>query len=421
MLNWAYTRIPYYKKPFETAGVFRTPEKIRLEALCDLPPVTKAAIRQHEELFTPQDLPGHSRVRLYHTGGTTGDPLVLKGDETFWDWYLASIWNSYEMMGLRIGMPYFYFWGAPQDLPRCSLDLKARLWIGLIQNRQVLNCSMLSEKVMAEHIHRINCMPSHRHMVAYVHELYETACFCLDAGLRVSRPFEGISTTTAPLTEAMRQTIETVFHGPVYSRYGSREIGDMACECPYQQGLHVNPMYVYLEVVDDAGHPLPYGEEGRILVTSLHNRLMPLVRYEVQDMGVLRGPSTCRCGHQWLTFEQITGRTREKLVLPDGSTFGNVFLHYAMAPLPDLRGYQLHQTALNRVEVHLLSPVENYLAVHRQAVEESRARFMQSTANQLQVTYHQVDALEKAPSGKRLVILNKIPAAGNEAPVSPPY
>jgi phenylacetate-CoA ligase len=280
--------------------------------------------------------------------------------------------------------------------------------VDCIQNRYVLNCRLLSDELMARHIETINRKPGHRYMVAYVSELYDLACFCLENNLTVKKPFKGICTTTGELTEEMRETIASVFHGPVYSRYGSREIGDIAVECEFTNGLHVNPLLSYIEVVDDHGEPVPAGEEGRILVTGLRNDLMPLIRYEIQDMGILKEPYPCRCGRHWTTFARITGRVSEHLLLPDGSRFGKVFLQYAMESYTALWGYQLHQMSPTHVEVQLVSPVQNYVETHTQEIQLSDSRLRQCTGNQICFTYRQVDALEKAASGKRLVILNKI-------------
>ncbi len=85
----------------------------------------------------------------------------------------------------------------------------------------------------------------------------------------------------------MREKIQQVFQCRVYDRYGSREFGDMVCENPNMDGLWVAPWGCYLEVVDTHGQRLPDGVEGEILVTSLTNHAMPLIRYKIGDRGVL--------------------------------------------------------------------------------------------------------------------------------------
>ncbi len=408
LIQNAYERVPYYQQQFTIHKLVDATGKIHFDRFTELPPLTRETIREYTPSLISNDIAKRKRIIKLSTGGTTGDPISPYADLQYWDWYLAATYFFYEWMGLKLGMPYLYFWGAPQDLGLQGYNLKSKIWVNLIQNRHVLNCRALSEEIMARFITEMNQMPHRKHMVACVNELYDLACFSLDNKLPITHPFEGILVTTAALTEEMRQTIQSVFHGPVYSRYGSREAGDIASECFFQDGLHINPLFSYIEIVDDEGKPVPPGIEGRILITDLHNDVMPLIRYEVQDMGILREYTPCLCGRHWDTFEQITGRLHERLILPNGATFGKVFLHYPMDIFTDLRAYQIHQLAPDTIEVHLVSPDPNYLETHQYEIQESHHRFQSCTQNMLKVSYHQVAELEKAPSGKRLVIINKI-------------
>ena len=99
-----------------------------------------------------------------------------------------------------------------------------------------------------------------------------------------------------------RCVIEEAFGRPVTNRYGCEEVSLIACECEEHRGLHLNADGVYGEVVPD-DRPAPGPAAGRLLVTDLTNRAMPLVRYQVGDVVVptdrraLRpGPAAHRAG-----------------------------------------------------------------------------------------------------------------------------
>lgn len=85
--------------------------------------------------------------------------------------------------------------------------------------------------------------------------------------------------------------------------------------------MHVNTDVSVLEIVDEAGRPVDPGDEGRLVVTSLYNRTMPFIRYELGDRAVLRPRDAggCRCGHQGPSLSLIGGRDEDYLILPDGS------------------------------------------------------------------------------------------------------
>jgi phenylacetate-CoA ligase len=349
-------------------------------------------------------------VRVLPTSGTTGTVVRTYQDQASWDWYQAQIRFFYQWAGLSVGTPHFYLWGTPRDFTYQSTShwksVCHALWMQHIQCQHVMNCRTMSEDRMAAYIRQINAHPGIRHLSAYTHELYQLACFSLDHNLPIRHSFQGILVTTARLTEPMRQTIEVVFHCPVQSRYGSREFGDLACECHFQNGYHINPFYAYVEVVDEAGQPLPYGEVGRIVVTSLKNAYMPLIRYEIGDMGVMREPAYCRCGRSWPTLESIAGRIHESILLPDGATVGSVFINYALEYLNDVRCYQLHQVDATTLEVQFVSMLSNYVDTHPEGIAFAKKRLEEVTHFQMTIRFRQVETLQRSSSGKTPLIVS---------------
>lgn len=415
-LTHAAQRIPFYRDRFEAAGVTRDGSLTHWDALANLPPLTRQDVQayfsepaMYLDPSIPELVPPSSRVHRLTTSGTTGTVSHVYLEEDGWEWYKANTWFYFQWMGLSMGMPYLFFWGTPRDFYPARRGLSNWIWMDVIQNRHILDCRYLSEATMFQHLQSINRMVDHQHLVAYTHELYDLACFSLAQNIPVTRPFQGIMVTTARLTETMRETLQQVFHGPVLSRYGSREVGDVACECPYQKGFHIHPFYTYLEVVDEAGYPVPPGEEGRILVTNLRNPLMPLIRYEIGDTGVLNEPQSCACGRAWPTLAAITGRVYERLVLPDGATIGNVFLNYALEELVDVQHYQLHKLAPDWLEIRIVAPELDYAKAYPHALEHVQSRLENLTNRQMRVTFRQVEAMDKAPSGKQPIFVSHVP------------
>lgn len=123
-------------------------------------------------------------------------------------------------------------------------------------------------------------------------------------------------TTGEGLSEETRRLARETFGARVTDCYSSEEIGQVALQCPRHDHLHVLGMNVLVEVVDQEGRPCPSGVAGRLLVTALHSHAMPLIRYEVGDVGIA-GPA-CDCGITLPVLERIMGRTRDVVALPDG-------------------------------------------------------------------------------------------------------
>jgi len=103
----------------------------------------------------------------------------------------------------------------------------------------------------------------------------------------------------------------------VYNVYGLSEMcgPGVAIECPVQEGLHLREDHYLAEIVDpDSGEPLPEGEEGELVLTTLTRQAMPLLRYRTRDITrIIAEP--CPCGSQHRRIASIVGRTDDMLIV----------------------------------------------------------------------------------------------------------
>ena len=121
-----------------------------------------------------------------------------------------------------------------------------------------------------------------------------------------------------PWSEAMRAQIEALLPLKALDIYGLSEIigPGVACECvEAQAGLHVNEDHFLVEVVDPAsGRPLPPGDRGELVFTTLTKEAMPLLRYRTGDLAAL-DRSACACGRTLARMSKVTGRRDDMLVI----------------------------------------------------------------------------------------------------------
>jgi phenylacetate-CoA ligase len=115
---------------------------------------------------------------------------------------------------------------------------------------------------------------------------------------------------------ATRRRIETGFDAPVFDIYGVTECNVVAWECPELGHLHVCDDNVALEVLRD-GVPVSEGEQGDVVLTSLHSYTMPIIRRSLGDLAA-RGPDPCPCGQPFPTIGPVQGRVADYFHLPDG-------------------------------------------------------------------------------------------------------
>lgn len=159
-------------------------------------------------------------------------------------------------------------------------------------------------------------------------------------------------TSAEVLEPADRQLIEEVFGCPVFNRYGCREVGVIASECPAHQGLHIAAEGLLVEIVQ-GNDPVRPGESGAILVTDLLNLGMPLIRYRIGDMGTWE-EGQCPCGRGLPRLREVSGRVTDFLVGADGRLVSGVYLAtYVVARRTSLGQVQILQEEPGRVRYRI--------------------------------------------------------------------
>lgn len=128
---------------------------------------------------------------------------------------------------------------------------------------------------------------------------------------------KGLQTVSQTLTTDMRLSITKVFGQPVFQNYGLNEIGLVASMCQHNR-YHVHEEHCHVELITEDGRPAKPGERGRLLITTLTNSAMPLIRYETEDTAE-RADDQCPCGRSLMSFIDVEGRYRRLAQLPPGS------------------------------------------------------------------------------------------------------
>lgn len=321
IIHHSLEHVPYYRQsvPVEGDGASMDPQKL----LARFPILTKDIIRQHLDELRSDDL--SQRKWAYNTsGGSTGEPVKFIQDRHFMDRQTAIQWLSFNWAGRHLGQPAIHFWGSERDILYHSEKLDRRIILS-ITNDRYFNTFRMTPDQIREYLQIIN-QTSPRLIVAYAQSMFDLARFAEKEGIAMEP--QTVMTSAETLYPAIRQTIESVFHCRVFNRYGSREAGDIACECSEHTGMHVFPWGNYVEIVDDKGQPVPAGTEGNILVTNLNNYAMPLIRYAIGDRGIMSLSNECPCGLQGPKLQEIAGRSTDTFKKIDGTlVYGGYFTH----------------------------------------------------------------------------------------------
>jgi len=121
----------------------------------------------------------------------------------------------------------------------------------------------------------------------------------------------------------MRQQLEAKLSIKAYDIYGLSEVlgPGVSMECQCQQGMHIFEDHFIAEVIDpETGEPLPFGQQGELVFTSLTKEAFPIIRYRTRDITVLT-EEPCACGRTHVRMRRVTGRTDDMLIIRGVNVF----------------------------------------------------------------------------------------------------
>jgi phenylacetate-CoA ligase len=224
-----------------------------------------------------------------------------------------------------------------------------------------------------------------------------------------------VVTAAETLYPHYRTAIEQAFGCPVFNRYASRETALEAQECERHEGLHVSTDTAILEVVDEAGNWVE-GQTGKLLITDLTNLAMPLIRYQIEDIGTAM-LELCSCGRPFPLVRSIEGRVSDAITLHDGRIIHPLFMMYLMypdptqdwnhgleRPVPGVKQYEIIQHDFRQFEIRIVLDGAGD-GSHLGYLGDNFKRYLGSDLN---VTVSLVPSIVPGRSGKRRYVRSEL-------------
>lgn len=314
LVKRVYEKIPFYKESFDAAGV--KPDDIRsLNDITKLPFTIKQDLRDAYP-FKMFAVPQSEVVRIHCSSGTTGTATVVgytKHDLEVWGDCFARFLYAADCdknATIQIAYGYGLFTGG----------------LGAHTGGETAGCTVLpmstgntKRQVRLMHDFNVDCLcctPSYALNIADV--AYEEGFNPAD-DFKIHSAILGAE----PCSEGMRKEIERKLGVRVHDIYGLSEVmgPGVACECEKQNGLHVCEDHFIIEVVDPKTlQPVPDGEWGEVVFTTLSKDCSPLIRYRTRDISrILEGE--CECGRTFRRMDRIAGRTDDMLIIRGVNVF----------------------------------------------------------------------------------------------------
>lgn len=304
---------PHYREVLGREGI--SPESIRsLEDLRRIPFTTKEDLRRGFP-YGFLAVPKHEVVRLHASSGTTGTPTVVYHTRRDLEVWADLVARCLYMVGMRKEdvfqnmMSYGLFTGG------LGLHYGAERIGALVIPSGAGNSRRQITLMRQFGTTAIHIIPSYA--LKLLETFQEMGLDPKDTELRMA--FVGAE----PHTEEVRRRIEEAYGIDAFNSYGLSEMNGpgVAFECPFKEGMHVWEDSYILEVVDpETLEPVPDGEEGELVLTTLRREAMPLLRYRTGDLAFVY-PDPCPCGRTHRRISRIKGRTDDMFIIKGVNVF----------------------------------------------------------------------------------------------------
>ena len=305
---------PFYKKRFEEEGL--TPDDIKsLDDLKKIPFTTKQDLRD-TYLFGIASVPLEKCVRLHSSSGTTGNPTVILHTQRDLDEWANAVARCLHMVGLRPTDVFQNSSGYGMFTGGLGFQYGAER-LGMLTVPAAAGNTLRQLKFIKDFgTTALHAIPS------YASRLYEVM---VEQGIdpRRDTKLKTLVIGAEPHSEEQRKRIEDMLGVKAYNSFGMSEMcgPGVAFECKEQNGLHIWEDYYIVEIVDpNTLEPVPEGEVGELVLTTINREAMPLLRYRTRDLTRIL-PGECPCGRHHKRLDRMQGRSDDMIILKGVNIF----------------------------------------------------------------------------------------------------
>lgn len=362
-----------------------------LSALQQFPILTKKSFMENAEQYFTEGVDKQSLISA-RTGGSTGEPVLFYIDRTTVEFYEAARWRGLSWWDIHIGDRSVMIWGSPIELNE-KQKAKYRVKERLLKNRTILSAYDINPESIRSHVEFLHqYRPSY--IYGYASALHLFARLMLKEGLQLHIPLKGIVSTSETLYDFQRVDIEKAFGAKTVNEYGARDGGIIAYQCPHGK-MHITAENAIIEIVDmHTGQPVEPGKSGLVLVTDLHNKVMPRLRYQVGDVAALSA-SPCGCGIHLPVMEEIQGREDDTFVSTSGRLIHGHFFNHIARNLNGIKQFQIIQHTPTELSLKIIKDI----AYDEKELEHFKAEILKAMGEvTLRVEF--VDSIPLSASGK---------------------
>lgn len=360
------------------------------KSLNDFPIVDKNVYREHWDEIAVKEYSELADSRMKYTSGSTGTPFKIVLDHYRHCRWIAGNKVFRSIVGMKSHDKAVF---VSENITDKHIPMERQIR----DNVFYIDCVYLDKNGVNGLIDYL--VSNEIHYMTILASALDRICDVIKAGTikEWTGAFVGIVTMSDVLKESTRKTAAEYFQCPVYDMYGNEEFGVIASEDGSGKGKLVNTADLWVEVLKmDEDTPVDEGEMGRLVITDLHNKAFPMIRYEIGDLA-----SVIHDEDGKLYLNQLAGRKADMLYTTDGRPVFYFHVISLLEPYQDIRQFQLVQEDDCHFRWILNTDNHNY---EDMIVKHSREMF----GHHAEFVFEYVNCIPKLKSGKTRMTVCKI-------------
>jgi phenylacetate-CoA ligase len=402
LLGHAWKTVPWYRERWQDR--FDPAAPVTRESLARLPLLTRADLRdQFAALASSACPPAHGEVKTQRTSGSTGAPVAFltTAYTTLW-WKVFTLRDHlWHRRDLAQKLAVVRHGSTPGKAPNWGAATAGIIATGPAVGHSLrADLDELLDWLAAE---RPAYFSSHPSLLASL------ARRAIERNVMLPELRE-VRTLAEALGPEVRELCRRAWDVPLTDVYSSTDAGYIALQCPLHPHYHVQSEGALVEVLDEQGAPCAPGAIGRVVVTTLQNFAMPLIRYDIGDYAEVGPP--CPCGRGLPVLTRILGRVRNLLTTADGRSYWPEFGMIGISDVLPIRQFQFVQRAPGVVEGRIVAAP----ALDAAQEQQLRERVLSRLPPGVELSITCVDRIERSASGKFEDFVSELPGTTLQIP-----
>ncbi len=390
IVSYAIKSVPFYKdwikvKPEEVKGY---------DDLQKIPVLLKKTILDNTSKLVNEKIGSLTERK---TGGSTGMTLHFFKEAEVLAKNDAIMWRCYKWYGIEIGDRQARFWGVPVNK---KIRTKEKLKDFVLNRIRISAFDISKESCMKQYKKIKKFKPAY--FYGYTTAIYGFAQHMKEAGIDLNElGLKAVICTAEKMYSHHRILFNEVFKCPVVDEYGSTENGIIAFQCP-QGNMHIMADHLAVEFLNEDNQRVKSGETGHIVITDLSSYAMPMIRYDIGDIG---GPSDrkCQCSCTLPLMEIVEGRKEDFIKTSNGKMVHAAYLCYTLK-VDAVHEFKMVQKSLEHIHVQIVKSTHFSENTEQQLSTNLRT----SLGDTIRITFEYLERIPREKSGKLRYFISEI-------------